>query len=225
MRYTIEGGSLPVAICELQPGEVLISEAGGRTWMTGDIETEASTEGGLGKGIGRMLSGESLFLSRYTARAQGQIAFASSFPGSIIPYELKAGESIIAQKRAFMAATYGVNISLYLQKKIGSGFFGGEGFIMQKITGPGIVFLEIDGYSKEYTLGYGEQIVCDTGVAAFMQETCSLDIRTVKGLKNVLFGGEGLFDTVITGPGKVWLQTMPISSLAGRISPYIAAHK
>jgi uncharacterized protein (TIGR00266 family) len=221
MRYSIEGGSLPVAICQLDPGEVMISESGGRTWSRGNVVTEASSEGGAGKMLGRMFTGESLFLSKYTAQGPAEIAFASSFPGRIIPMELGPGRSIICQKKAFLAATAGVTLSVYLQKKLGKGLFGGEGFIMQKITGPGFVFLEPDGHCMEYSLAPGERQVCDTGVLALMEESCQMDIQMVKGVKNMLFGGEGLFDTVVIGPGKVWLQTMTIPHIAGLISPYI----
>ncbi len=219
MQYRIEGGSLPVALINLQPGETIISEAGGRTWSRGPIDTVAKG-GGIGKAFGRMFSGESLFLSHYTARGSAEIAFTSSFPGRILVRELATGESIICQKRAFMCATSGVDISVYFQKKIGAGFFGGEGFIMQKITGPGVVFFEIDGYSPEYNLAPGERLVCDTGVVAVMESTCSIDVEMVKGVKNMFFGGEGLVDTVITGPGKVWLQSMSVERLAALMGTY-----
>lgn len=221
MKYTIEGGSLPVAICTLEPGEVMISESGGRCWALGDIETETTSGGGIGKALGRLFTGESLFLSRYIAKAPSEIAFASSFPGCIIPVELAAGESIIVQKKAFMAATGDVQIAIAFQKKLGAGFFGGEGFIMQKVTGPGTAFLEVDGHSIEYTLAAGQKIVCDTGVVAIMDESCTMDIEMVKGLKNMVFGGEGVFNTVVTGPGKVRLQTMTIEKLASLIIPFI----
>ena len=211
MKYNVEGGNLPVLICELEPGEALISESGGRSWARGNIKTETTSYGGVGKALGRMFTGESMFLSQYTANSPAQIAFASSFPGSIIPVELAAGQSIICQKRAFMAATHGVELGVHFHKKLGAGFFGGEGFIMQKITGPGIAFLEIDGHAVTYDLQAGEEIVCDTGIVAMMDETCTMRVDSVKGLKNMAFGGEGFFNTIVTGPGKVTLQTMPIA--------------
>jgi uncharacterized protein (TIGR00266 family) len=225
MKYIIEGSSLPVVVCELAAGEVLISESGGRTWARGDVITETTSGGGLGKSLGRVFSGESLFLSRYIAKSSAQIAFASCFPGSIIAKELEEGESVICQKSAFLAATEGVDISISFQKKLGAGLFGGEGFIMQKITGPGVVFLEIDGYASTVSLQPGERVVCDTGVVAIMDGSCRLDIETVKGIKNIMFGGEGLFNTVVTGPGSVVLQSMPISQFASKISPYVATGK
>ena len=219
MRYSIEGGSLPVLIIQLDPGEQLISEAGGRTWCKGDVATE--TTGGGGGALGRMLTGESLFLSTYTAQSPAEIAFTSSFPGSIIARELGAGESVIAQKTAFLCASSGVQLSVQANKKFTSGLLGGEGFIMQKVTGPGIAFFEIDGYCKEYDLAPGERIVCDTGIMALMDETATMDVEAVKGLKNKLLGGEGFFDTVLTGPGKVYLQSMTMPKIAQLIIPYI----
>lgn len=225
MNYTIEGGTLPAVIINLNAGESIISEAGGRTWSRGPVVSESKAEGGAMKSLGRMISGESLFMSKYTAQAPAEIAFASSFPGRIVARELGQGQSIIFQKSAFMCATYGVTLSVHLQKKLGAGLAGGEGFIMQKVTGPGLVFLEIDGYCQEYDLVQGEQLICDTGVLAIMDETCQMDIQMVKGVKNVLFGGEGLFDTVITGPGKVYLQTMTIEKLASLMLPFVSKKK
>lgn len=219
--YSIEGGSLPVVIIRMKPGECLLSEAGARTWSRGPVLTEATSEGGVGKALGRMFSGESLFLSKYTAQGPAEIAFASSFPGRILARTLAPGESIVCQKKAFLAATYGVQLAVHFQKKLGAGLVGGEGFIMQRVTGPGTVFLELDGHCVDYTLAPGEQLVCDTGVLAVMDATCQLDVQMVKGLKNVFFGGEGLFDTVVTGPGKVSLQTMTIPQLARLISPFL----
>lgn len=221
MRYSIEGGSLPAVIIQLDPGESLISEAGGRTWARGPITTEAKAEGGVGRAIGRLFSGESLFMSRYTAQGPAEIAFSSSFPGRIVARTLGPGESIICQKSAFLCASYGVDLAVHFQKKLGAGLVGGEGFIMQRVTGPGLVFLEVDGYCQEYDLAPGERLSCDTGVLAIMDATCQMDVQMVKGVKNALFGGEGLFDTVVTGPGKVHLQTMTIAKLAKQIIPFI----
>ena len=224
MQYRIEGGSLPALIINLNPGETIVSEVGGRTWSRGPIVTE--TKGGsAGKAFGRLLSGESLFMSHYTAQGPAEIAFTSSFPGRIVARELKAGQSVICQKSAFLCATEGVELSAYVQKKLGAGLVGGEGFIMQKVTGPGMAFFEFDGYCPEYDLAAGEELTCDTGVLAMMDETCTMDVRMVKGAKNLLLGGEGLVDTVITGPGKVYLQTMTVSDLAKLIIPFIPEKK
>ena len=169
-----------------------------------------------------MFSGENLFQNRYTAQGgAGLIAFASSFPGSIKAFEVTPGKSYIFQKKTFLAGTQGIDISIHFQKKIASGIFGGEGFILQKITGNGIAFAEFDGHVVEYDLKPGQQIVVDTGYLAAMDSTCQIDIQAVPGLKNMVFGGEGIFNTVITGPGKIWLQTMPIYSVANAIRPYI----
>ena len=225
MNYSIEGGTLPAVIIQLNPGETIISEAGGRTWSRGQISTETKSEGGAGKAIGRLFSGERLFMSRYTAHGPAEIGFSSSFPGSIIPWTLQPGESIVCQKSAFLCATLGVDISVHFQKKLGAGLVGGEGFVMQRITGPGIVFLEVDGFCKEYDLLPGEPLICDTGVLAIMSATCQMDIQRVKGVKNVLFGGEGLFDTVVTGPGKVYLQTMTIEKLAQQMMSFLPSNQ
>ena len=224
MQYRIEGGSLPAVIINLNPGETIVSEVGGRTWSRGPILTE--TKGGsAGKAFGRLLTGESLFMSHYTAQGPAEIAFTSSFPGRIVARELQAGQSVICQKSAFLCATAGVELSAYVQKKIGAGLVGGEGFIMQKVTGPGLAFFEFDGYCPEYDLAPGEELTCDTGVLAMMDETCTMDVRMVKGAKNLLLGGEGLVDTVIIGPGKVFLQTMTDADIAKLIIPFIPDKK
>ncbi len=220
MKYSIEGGDLPVVRIYLERGETVKSEAGGRTWALGAIHMEQTSDGGAMKALGRMFSGESLFLTKYTAMEDAEIAFASSFPGKIIALELSPGETVIAQKQAYLASTESIDISMYFQQKIGAGFFGGEGFIMQKFTGPGLVFFEIDGYAVEYDLAAGQKLVCDTGVLALMASTCSIDIQMVKGLKNIVFGGEGLFDTTITGPGRVYLQSMNIAGLSRLLIPH-----
>ena len=225
MNYSIEGGTLPAVIIQLNQGEALLSESGGRTWSRGPITTEAKAEGGVGKSLGRMFSGESMFMSIYKAQGPAEIGFSSSFPGSIIARELGPGESIVCQKSSFLCATYGVELAVHFQKKLGAGLVGGEGFIMQRITGPGTVFLEVDGFCKEYDLQAGEPLICDTGVLAIMDATCQMDVQMVKGIKNALFGGEGLFDTVITGPGKVYLQTMTIAKLAKLMVPFLPSKK
>lgn len=221
MRYTIEGEPLPVVICELEAGDTMITESGAMSWMTPNMVMETTSGGGIGKMFSRAFSGESIFLNRYTAQGgAGTIAFASSFPGSIRAFEIGPGQEIIAQKSAFLAGTSGVDLSIHFQKRLGSGFFGGEGFIMQKLSGNGLVFLEFDGYVKEYELQAGQQMVIDTGYLAAMTGSCQMEIKTVPGIKNKFFGGEGLFNTVITGPGKIWLQSMPIAQVASVLSPY-----
>lgn len=226
MEYKIEGTPLPVVICQLGSGESMITERGSMSWMSPNMQMETTTGGGLGKALGRMFAGEALFQNRYTAQGgPGMIAFASSFPGSIRAFEIAPGRELIVQKSGFLAAESTVELSVFFQKKLGSGFFGGEGFIMQKISGRGIAFTEFDGHVVEYDLMPGQSMVVDTGYLAAMDATCSMDIQTVPGVKNMLFGGEGVFNTVITGPGKIYLQTMPISSVAAVIRPFIPTGK
>lgn len=224
MQYEITGTPLPVVTCTLQAGEKMITESGAMSWMSPNMQMETSTNGGIGKAFGRMFSGESMFQNIYTAvGGQGVIAFASSFPGSIIPFQISPGNSIVVQKKGFLAAEAGVQLSLFFQQRLGAGFFGGEGFIMQKLSGQGMAFAEIDGSVVEYTLQPGQQMIIDTGYLAAMSETCQISIQRIQGVKNVLFGGEGLFNTVVTGPGKIYLQSMPVNSLAQAIIPYIPA--
>ncbi|MBE6486683.1 MAG: TIGR00266 family protein [Methanosphaera stadtmanae] len=222
MEYEIKGGAFPIVICKLQKGETMKDESGSMAFMTPEVKMETNTGGGLLKGLGRALSGDSLFLNFYTAENDNQeIGFASSFPGKIIPIELNGSNSIIGQRSSFLASEKDVNIDMYFKKNLGTGLFGGEGFILQKFTGNGMLFLEIDGEVIEYDLQPGEKMVLDQGHLAAMEESVEFDIQRVKGVKNVLFGGEGLFLSTLTGPGKVWIQTMPISRLAGAIIPYI----
>ena len=221
MNYKIQGEPTPVVICELAPGESLITEGGAMAWMTPNMDMQTSA-GGLGKAFGRMFAGESVFLNTYTAKgAAGMIAFASKFPGSIRAVEITPDKPLIVQKSAFLAAEQGVDLTPFFRKKIGVGFFGGEGFIMQKLSGRGVAFLEIDGYGAEYDLAPGQQLIVDTGNLAVMEATCEMDIQTVKGAKNIVFGGEGLFNTVVTGPGKVTLQSMPMSTFVNTIAASI----
>ena len=222
MQYKIEGTPLPVVICQLDRGECMMTEKGSMSWMTPNMRMETTSNGGIGKALGRMLAGESIFQNRYTAEGgEGMIAFASSFPGTILPVEITPDRPVIVQKSAFLAGVESVDISLFLQKKLGAGFFGGEGFIMQKLSGKGIVFVEIDGSTVEYDLAPGQQMIVDTGYLAMMDAACSMDITAVKGAKNMFFGGEGAFNTVITGPGKIVLQTMPVNSVAGALIPFM----
>lgn len=222
IKYEIEGGNLPVVICYPEPYQTLCTEKGAMSWMSPNMEMSTNAGGGIGKVFGRLFSGETIFMNEYTPTGKsGMIAFASSFPGSIIPYQVTPGNGIIVQKRGFLAMEKGLELSIYFQKKLTRGLFGGEGFIMQRISGEGIVFLEIDGHCKEYDLAHGESIVIDTGYLAAMSESCTMDIQTVKGVKNALFGGEGIFLTRVTGPGKVYIQSMPISNMAAAIDPYI----
>lgn len=226
MRYEIIGEPLPVVTCYVNAGETLITERGSMSWMSPNMKMETSTNGGIGKALGRMFSGEAIFQNKYTAvGGEGMIAFASSFPGSIRTLEITPGNSMVVQKSAFLASETGVELSVHFQKKFGAGLFGGEGFIMQKLSGNGIAFIEIDGKAVEYELQPGQQMVIDTGYLAAMTESCKMDIQKVPGVKNMLLGGEGIFNTVVTGPGKIILQTMPVSNVAATLRPFLPSAK
>ena len=225
MQYELKGGAFPVVVCRLNSGESMITEKGSMVWMTPNMEMTTTGGGGIGKMFSKALTGESMFQNIYTARGEGMITFGSSFPGQILPLEVTPGKSFILQKSAFLASEAGVQLSMHVNQKLGAGFFGGEGFIMQKLTGNGIAFAEVDGELVEYTLAPGEQLVVDTGYVMGFELSVSMNIQQVKGLKNMVLGGEGLFNTVLTGPGKIWLQTMPISGVAAAIQPYLTFGK
>ena len=218
MKYEILGGNLPVVVCHMESGETVNCESGAMSWMSPNMQMETSG-GGVGKMFGRMFSGENMFQNHYTAsRGPGMIAFASSFPGSIRAIEITPDHPVVVQKKGYLASETGVELSIFFQKKATAGFFGGEGFIMQKLSGRGVAFVEIDGSAVEYELQAGQQLVVDTGYVAMMDATCKMEVVGVKGVKNALLGGEGLFNTVVTGPGKVTLQTMPVNSFAASIA-------
>ncbi len=222
MQYRIEGETLPVVVCELEIGEKMITEGGSMAWMSPNMKMETTTNGGLGKALGRMFSGEKMFQNIYTAtNGSGLIAFASSFPGSIKAFEISAGNEMIFQKRAFLAGESSVKLDIFFNKKVSGGLFGGEGFILQRVSGNGTVFAEFDGHAVEYELAAGQKIVANTGHLAAMSASCTMEVQTVSGAKNILFGGEGIFNTVICGPGKVWLQTMPVEKVANSLLPFL----
>ena len=220
MQYEIKGGAFPVVICQLDSGEQMVTEKGSMVWMSPSMQMETKG-GGLGRMFSKAFSGESMFQNVYTARGAGMIAFGSSFPGRILALTIAPGQEMIVQKSAFLAAQPGVELSIHFNKKLGVGLFGDEGFIMQRLSGRGVAFVEIDGELVEYELKAGEQLVVDTGNVAGFTEGVRMEIQQVPGMKNKLLGGEGLFNTLLTGPGHVWLQTMPISGVAASILPYI----
>ncbi len=223
MEYKIHGTVMQALEVTLAQGESIYTESGGMAWMTDGIDMKTSGKGGLGKSIGRMLSGESLFMTTYTCRnPQGMITFTPESPGKVIPLNLKAGFSMICQKDAFMCAEESVELAMHFRKKLGAGLFGGEGFILQKLTGPGLAFVEIAGEVQMVDLAAGEKLKIDPGHIAMYEPTCDYDIEMIKGVMNWLGGGEGLFLATVTGPGKVWLQTMPLSNLAGSLRRYIS---
>jgi uncharacterized protein (TIGR00266 family) len=222
ISYRVDGTTLQVVTIELEPGEVIYSESGGMSWMTGNVEMKTHSGGGLGKMFKRALSGESLFITDFFVnQGRGTVAFANEFPGKIIPFDLRQGESLIVQKDAFMCAEKSVDMDMHFRKQLGTGFFGGEGFIMQRISGPGLAFIEVDGEVIEYDLQPGQQLKVDTGHLAAMEATVDFDVTMVKGFKNILLGGEGLFLASVRGPGKVWLQTMPMSKLAQKVAQFM----
>lgn len=221
MRYEVIGEVMQSVDVYLGQGESMFTESGGMAWMRGDIDMKTDTRGGLMKGLGRALAGESLFMTTFTCRAgEGLVVFTPEAPGKVLDVQLASGQSLICQKDAFMGAEGTAQLEMFFRKRLGAGLFGGEGFILQKVTGPGVVFLEIPGELREYTLASGELLKVDPGHIAAYEPTVDFDIVRVKGVKNIFFGGEGLFLASLKGPGRVWLQTMPISNLAAKLRPY-----
>lgn len=222
MQYEIKGGNLPVVVCSLAPGEQMITESGGMSWMSANMKMETTSNGGVGAALGRMFAGEGIFQNIYTAEGgPGKIAFTSKFPGSIMPVQISPGNELVVQKSGFLASEIGVTLSTHFNQNLGSGLFGGEGFILQRLSGNGTAFVEIDGSVEIYKLQSGQQIIVDTGHLAAMSATCQVNVKTVGGMKNTFLGGEGIFHTVVTGPGKVYLQTMPMSRFASMISRHL----
>lgn len=223
MEYKIIGSTLQAVILELDPGETVYSESGGMAWMSSNISMNTSGRGGgLGGVLKRAISGESLFLVEYTSQGgKGFVAFASDFPGKIVPVNLSDGQQLIAQKQAFLCAEKTVGLDIHFRRRLGAGLFGGEGFVLQKLTGPGVAFVCLDGEIMEYTLGQNEVLKVDTGHVAMYEPTVAFDIEMVPGFKNILFGGEGLFLATLRGPGRIWLQTMPVQNLARAVIPHL----
>ena len=220
MNYKIEGESLPVVKIRLEAGESVSCEAGAMSWMDDEIEMQTEA-GGLGKMFGRLLTNENAFLNTYSAKRSGEIAFSSKFPGSIRAAKITRENGLVVQKGAFLASFGDIKNEVFFQQSIGGGFFGGEGFLMRKFTGRGIVFLEIDGSAHEYEIPAGDCKIVNTGYVAAMSESCSMEVRRVKGVMNIFFGGEGLFNTEVRGPGKVILQSMPIANTALKLYAYM----
>lgn len=221
MRYKIFGDKLPGLSIRMEAGESIYTQSGGMSWMTDNFRMETNVRGGLMKGIGRMLTGESLFMATYTALApDAEITLTSSLPGEIHAVQLDGKKQYIAQKSAFMCAQPTVELSTYVNK-LKTGLFGGEGFLMQRLSGSGMVFLELDGSIVEITLQPGERIKVDTGNIAFFESEVKYDVETVKGFTNILFGGEGLFLSVLEGPGKVWLQSINTAAFASRLMGFL----
>lgn len=221
MQYEIKGNPFGVAVCTLKNGESMKTESGSMVWMSPNMQMSTNAGGGVGKAFGRLFSGEKMFQNVYTAQSgAGTIAFGATFPGEVRAIEITPNHPIVVQKSGFLAAEMGVDLSVHFNHRASGGLFGGEGFIMQKLSGNGVAFVELDGSVVEYELGAGEQMVLDTGNLAMCDATVEIEAKTIKGVKNVLFGGEGLFNTVVTGPGRIWLQTMPVSSFAQALQPF-----
>jgi len=226
MQYRILGEPMPVVECLLADGEMMKTQTGAMVWMSPNMQMDTTSDGGVGKALSRAFSGESLFLNTYTAQGgSGMVAFASSFLGSIRGIQIAPDRPVIAQKSAFLAAEMGVEINIQFNRKIGAGFFGGEGFIMQRFDGFGMVFVEIDGYAVDRDLAVGESLILNTGNLVMMDASCTLDIVQVPGLKNKLLGGEGFFNTVVTGPGHIVIQTITKNRVASELAPYITTGK
>jgi len=222
LQYRIEGTTLPVVTVTLTPGDRIFSSSGGMSWMTQAVEMDTNTGGGLGKMFKRALSGESIFIvDYYVDRGQGEVAFASEFPGKVVDLHLAEGQQMIVQKDAFMCAEKSVDLDMHFRKKLGAGLFGGEGFVLQKLTGAGTAFVNFDGEIVEKELAAGEVLRVDTGHVAMFEPSVDFDVQMMKGFKNILLGGEGLFLATLRGPGKVWLQTMPMSKLAQKVAQYM----
>ena len=220
MNYEIRYEPFPVLVMNLNNGEEVQCQSGAMSWMTPNMEMQTSTGGGIGKLFGRVFSGEHAFVNKYVAHGQGMIAFSSDFVGKILAIEVKPGRDFIVQKSGYLASYGNVEQSVFFQKKLGAAFFGGEGFIMQRFSGNGLVFVEIDGYCEQMDLAAGQQLLLSTGYLAAMDASCQMDIQTVKGAMNVLFGSESVFNTIVTGPGKIYIQTKPISQVANALKPY-----
>jgi len=221
MKYRVVGTTMPIVELTLNRGQVIKSQSGAMKWMDDTVEMNTNMDGGLGGFFKRTVMGESGFLNFYKATKDGdRIAFGHTFPGTIIAIDVSK-QSLICQKRSYLCSTEDVELNIVFQKRLGTGFFGGEGFIMQELKGSGIAFIEIDGESIEIDLARGETIKVDTGSVGMYESTVEMNVEMVKGVKNVIFGGEGLFLTRLKGPGKVWLQTMPIQSMAGELFPYL----
>jgi len=226
LDYKISGDILQTVDMTLKTGDRIYCEAGALAWMSDNVLMETKAKGGIMKSIGRAFTGESFFLVEYFVNeGDGVISLAAEYPGKTIPFELKEGESVVCQKDAFLAAENTVAMEVFFQKKIGAGLFGGEGFIMQKLTGPGKAFASVGGEILSLDLEQGQKLKVNPGFVAAMQPEVKFDIQRINGIKNILFGGEGLFLATLEGPGKVWLQTMPISHLAAKIAEFIRVPK
>ncbi len=221
MKYQLSGTIMQTLAIDLEPGEIIFSQTNSMCWMNDSIEMDTHTGGGFVSGLMRSFGGGSFFITDFKSRGDGHIAFAPRFPGTILPVQLSEGQSLICRKETFLCAEKSVTLEIAWQKRIGAGFFGGAGFILQKVSGPGTVFLDLSGEVVEKDLAPGEHLLVHAGHVGVMDPTVQFDIQMVRGFKNIVFGGEGLFLATLTGPGHVMLQSMPIMNLADEISRYL----
>jgi uncharacterized protein (TIGR00266 family) len=225
MKYEISGTVMQTVSIDLDPGETIVSQTHQMAWMSDAITMDTHTGGGLFAGLKRAFSGGSFFITEYRAEGRGHVAFAPRFPGQIIPVRLGPGQSIICRKETFLCAEYSVSLEIALQQRLGAGVFAGEGFVLQRVTGPGTVFLDLSGEVIEKTLAPGERLLVHAGHIGMQDPSVATDIQMVRGFRNILFGGEGLFLATLTGPGKIWLQSMPILNLAEEIARHLPSSR
>ena len=221
MRYEISGTTMQTVSIDLMPGEHMYSQTASMAWMSDGVRMDTHTGGGLFAGLKRAISGGGLFITEFIADSAGHVAFAPRFPGQIVPIKLNPGQSLICRKETFLCAEMSVTLDIAFQQRLGAGFFAGEGFVMQRVTGPGTVFLDLSGEVVEKTLAPGERLHVHAGHIGMQEPTIDIDIKMMRGFRNILFGGEGLFLATPTGPGKIWLQSMPIINLAEEIARYL----
>jgi uncharacterized protein (TIGR00266 family) len=222
MLYQISGTVQQTLICDLQPGQSVYCDTGAMSWMTASISMNTSSRGGLGGMVRRAASGGTVFIIEFSAQgAAGQVAFTTDFPGRILPIELDPNQSVIMHKHAFLCAEKRVMLDIFFNRRIGTGIFGGEGFILQKLTGPGLAFAELDGDGIEYRLKPNEVMRIEPGHIAMFEATVTFDIELMRGVTNILLGGEGLFLATLRGPGRIWLHSMTESKMAQRLAHFM----
>lgn len=222
LRYHILGTIQPTLAVEIDQGHRVYSDTGAMSWMTATIQMNTNTGGGLGSMFKRAISGATAFILDFTAEGgPGQVAFSADFPGKIMPIELEAGQAVVMHKHAFLCAEKSVALDIAFARRLGAGLLGGEGFVLQKLTGPGMVFAELDGDAVEYHLTPGQVMRIEPGHVAMFEASVTFDITMVKGITNMLLGGEGLFLATLTGPGRIWLHSMTVSKVAHRVAEYL----
>lgn len=221
MKHQISGTTMQTVEIDLAPGECIYSQTHAIAWMNDQVRMDTHTGGGFFAGLKRSMGGGSFFITDFTAEGNGHVAFAPRFPGSIVARQLAAGESLICRKETFLCAEKSVTLELAFQQRLGAGLFGGEGFILQKVTGPGTVWLDLSGEVVEKDLGRDDTLLVHVGHIGIQTPSIQFDIQMMRGFRNILFGGEGLFLAKLQGPGKIWLQSMPIMMLAEEIGRHL----